>query len=457
MSTQTLHGVEPLAAWSLSARKFAMQVAPAISNRTGVIRQVSVQASEPGEPRVFHAEARLTNTDYLCGYGEPGLPASTGAGLTEELASACALGEGVERYCAAMYDSTSFVVASYEQLRRWRLHAVAPGDFALYSPSQYSRQGFIPRAFTEDLNVSWTCGYSLTTGNEVYVPASLVYVPYRYESIADLLSFPNTTGLCCSSSLPEAILGGVCEVIERDASMCFWMNQFPSPRLRPESGSWLATILEVLLSGCDFDLRLHDITTDIRMPTVLAMLVDEAHDGVAVAVGTATRLTLDRAALKAVLEATQVRRWLKQNNPRTRPAFRDDFGDVLDFEDHMRLFGLRESLCYIDFLRSVPVEKSVGSGDPPYMRDVTSQLRHCVDVLTHLGLDVIVVDVTQSDVGSLGVHVVKVLIPGLTNINADHNYPLLGGSRLYSVPRLLGYRHGDCSEEELSRVPHPFP
>jgi ribosomal protein S12 methylthiotransferase accessory factor len=134
-----------------------------------------------------------------------------------------------------------------------------------------------------------------------------------------------------------------------------------------------------------------------------------------------------------------------------------DFSDVRHFEDHVSLFGWRQSLRYIDFLTSVRVERSLGSEDPPYMSDVTSQLRHCLDVLTDLGLDVIVVDVTQPDIGSLGVHVVKVLIPGLTNINADHNYPLLGGSRLYSVPRLLGYRHGDCSEEELNRVPHPFP
>jgi ribosomal protein S12 methylthiotransferase accessory factor len=455
MCTPTID--ELLVAWSLSARQFAAKVAPAVSDRTGIIRRVAVFASEPGEPRVFHAECRLANTDYLCGDSASCLPATTGAGLTEDLALACALGEGVERYCASVYDPASFLLASYEELRRWRLHAVAPRDFALYSPSQYSREGFMPRAFTEDLKVSWTCGCSLTTGRDTYVPASLVYVPYRYESKANLLCFPNTSGLCCSSSLAEAILGGVCEVIERDASMCCWMNQLPSPPLRAESTSWLAATLADRICGCDFDLRLHDITTDIRVPTVLAMLVDQAHEGVAVAVGTATRLTLEQAVLKAVLEAAQVRRWLKQNNARSRPAVQDDFSDVRDFDDHMRLFGRRESLRYIDFLSSVRVEKSVATEDPPYMRDVTSQLRHCLDVVMELGLDVIVVDVTQPDIASLGVHVVKVLIPGLTNINADHNYPLLGGSRLYSVPRLLGYRDADRTEAELNHVPHPFP
>ena len=38
----------------------------------------------------------------------------------------------------------------------------------------------------------------------------------------------------------------------------------------------------------------------------------------------------------------------------------------------------------------------------------------------------------------LGLHVVKVLIPGLQPLHAGYRYAALGGERLYQVPRLMG-------------------
>jgi len=89
--------------------------------------------------------------------------------------------------------------------------------------------------------------------------------------------------------------------------------------------------------------------------------------------------------------------------------------------------------------------------------DRVTDLDRCISACAEKNLDVIVVDLTQPDVAELGFTVVKVLVPGLIDINADHNYPLLGGHRLYALPRLLGYTDRDVTEAELNRIPHPFP
>ena len=71
------------------------------------------------------------------------------------------------------------------------------------------------------------------------------------------------------------------------------------------------------------------------------------------------------------------------------------------------------------------------------------------------GLEVIVVDLTTSDVEGLGFKVVKVLIPGMQPIDFGP-WQRLGGPRLYEVPARLGYSAAS-GPQELNLFPHPFP
>jgi ribosomal protein S12 methylthiotransferase accessory factor len=78
----------------------------------------------------------------------------------------------------------------------------------------------------------------------------------------------------------------------------------------------------------------------------------------------------------------------------------------------------------------------------------------CVDILRKNGLEVIVVDITTDDIKETPFKVVKVLIPGLQQLNGDHNYPFLGGHRLKEAPKKMGYA---VKEGEYNKLPHPFP
>jgi ribosomal protein S12 methylthiotransferase accessory factor len=89
--------------------------------------------------------------------------------------------------------------------------------------------------------------------------------------------------------------------------------------------------------------------------------------------------------------------------------------------------------------------------------DPESDLRKVLSILDKRGFDVLVVDLTTPDVRELGLHVVRVLIPGLQPLHGDHCYPFLGGKRLYEVPCRLGLRNNPLREDKVFKLPHPFP
>jgi ribosomal protein S12 methylthiotransferase accessory factor len=59
-------------------------------------------------------------------------------------------------------------------------------------------------------------------------------------------------------------------------------------------------------------------------------------------------------------------------------------------------------------------------------------------------------------VAETGFRVVKVFIPGMQQIEGDHTHRLLGGRRLFEVPRRLGYPAA-AHIAELNPDPHPYP
>lgn len=441
-----------------AARESIACASRGVGGRTGVIGYVSERTIEPDDPRLFHAITSVTNVGRLY-YDEDDLASvgNSGAGLTRDIAIASAIGEALERYCCAIYDEREFTLCSFAELDKRSINATPPCRFALYSSSQYKQNGFIPHPFTEDVKVNWAQGYSLMQRAAILVPAALVYVPYRYRNTCDLIGFGVTTGLCCARSQTAAILGALYEVIERDAIMIMWMNQLPCPRINPRSGSWLEGILRTRFVPSGLKLHLNDITTDIPVPTMFALIIDDQNDGLAVAAGASTNLNPEVAAVKALVEAAQGRRWLKVMKKRdVEPRYREDFSDVIAFDDHVRLFASLTSIPYVHFLIHSSSEMDCPCAAIHGDRNDEEDLSTCLGALASLGLDAIIVDVTQPDIKDLGFCVMRVLVPGLIDINADHNYPRLGGERLYSVPGRLGFIGCD-QEARLTRIPHPFP
>jgi ribosomal protein S12 methylthiotransferase accessory factor len=370
-----------------------------------------------------------------------------GSAFTREESRARALGEAVERFCAAVYDERTLVL---DRRRNLAPEAIDPSTFALFSAAQYREPGFAFQPFTEDTRVAWTWGYSLLRRAPVLVPAAFVYRPHwPIEDEAAIGDFP-TTGLACGDSLADATLRGLYETVERDAVMITWLNRLPARRIS----------LDRLVPAIDADspwarlggrgLSVHDITTDVAIPTRLAVLIDRSSPGVFVTVGAAAHDHPDRALEKAVAEALFLRPAVEQVVG--SPAGPDS---VQTLEDHLTFFSNAARLHELGFLLNAPACGN-GASPPTPARGALMQLRTALRALQQRGLDAIVVDVTLPEVLQAGLRVVRVIIPGLIPLTFGHRYAAKGGPRLYTVPVTLGYVSRGFAEADLNQAPHPF-
>jgi ribosomal protein S12 methylthiotransferase accessory factor len=72
----------------------------------------------------------------------------------------------------------------------------------------------------------------------------------------------------------------------------------------------------------------------------------------------------------------------------------------------------------------------------------------CLARLAQFGHEVLMVDLTRPQLRDLGLHVVKVIVPGLR-----HFWARFGPGRLYDVPVALGWRDTPIDEADLNPIP----
>jgi thiazole/oxazole-forming peptide maturase SagD family component len=367
-------------------------------------------------------------------------------------AEALALMEGIERLFALEYsDPRRVLAASYQAVAGC---ALDPTTFPLYAAQQYAQLGLGLRKFDPGQCIEWIWGVRVSDSEPVLVPLDLVFArrqgPRLYRA--------NSNGAACHSSLHHAVLGAIYETIERDSLMVVWMNRLLRPVL--DSSSAAATVAGVRrdFEALSLELTCVDITTDLDIPVMLGVLTDKLNQDFLLVnpVASLSRQQLDR---KLGREMTQFcRPYLIDRRCYTnRVSASSNPESVKSLPDHLKFYQNREKIRHARFLTSGPNRKDgmhpAGASEPS---EVQEELNMVVDRLSRRGYEVIVVDCSVPMIRDLGLHVVKVLIPGLQPLHAGHRYAALGGERLYQVPRLMGLARRDRRRAELNPWPHPF-
>jgi ribosomal protein S12 methylthiotransferase accessory factor len=87
-------------------------------------------------------------------------------------------------------------------------------------------------ALRDDITFEWVAATDLWTGDATWVPKQLCDLDYSIgERFAPSVFLPSSNGLASGNTVVEALIHGLCEVIERD---CMWRrgdNRFDSDRL----------------------------------------------------------------------------------------------------------------------------------------------------------------------------------------------------------------------------------
>ncbi len=434
------------------ARELSVRLGALLDERVGIVHELSEVPRAAGAPDFFGFAARACNTSAFA--SQQNFINTGGVSADPDVAIGKAIGEAVERYCGALYDIEDFPLASR---RHADFECIAPIKFALYRSDQYSQPGFYYVPFGDDTPVRWVPAFNAVTGAVQHVPAAAVFVPYFYyqgSGEAPVMQ-PISTGLACGRTPLEATVASICEVVERDAFLLTWQAMMRPPIIDPASLDPTNSDLVDRFRGACLDVQLFDITTDLGLPTVMAVLRAQSPEQAARVFASATAPTGEVAARKSLEELEHTRRYsqrIMDNLPRLE--VRENHDNVIDQMDHLNFWCDHGNAGLSDFLFGNDLRVSLSQLSGPPGEDNQERLCRIVKHISRSGHDILLVDLTTPDVATAGLTVVRAVIPGLHPLFMGHRYRALGGSRLGEVPQRLG--HAGITDGD-NPAPHPFP
>jgi ribosomal protein S12 methylthiotransferase accessory factor len=419
-----------------------------VDARTGIVRRIEPRATPAHFPPAFAlAHAVLADSTAFCGWASDASGAGHAFADPDALLGA-AVGEAVERYCGNLVPS-GLVRASAAALRAEGRRVLGPAALALYSAAQHA-SGRLPVAvLDDDAVVDWTWAERLGSdaeragsGERLLVPASLVWVAHALlvpPAVHPIMQ----AGLATGRSVAEARWGGLGEVLEREAMTRAWTDgegvvELDVPRALHDLARGPADAL-----SCRWLL----FPSAAGLPVVGALLRD-ARTGY-LTLGMASGGRAMRAARKALGEALQLQLFQADLDDPAGPymaaarlpgsplkpwradrayrlSYRPDLSDAIDYGCHLQLH--LDPVLQRTFLDELD-RSTTGRRD---LADVTDRwdgperLGELVEALGAGGREVLAVDVTLPEIQRAGLHVTRVIVPGLRS-NAPHALPFLGG------------------------------
>ncbi|MCF3640592.1 YcaO-like family protein [Rhizobium sp. TRM95111] len=166
----------------------------------------------------------------------------------------------------------------------------------------------------EDDVLAWAEGFELLENRPIFVPLEAAMLDRTRDGMR---FWQSSDGLASGNTPQEAILHGLLERIERDAEALWHFRPRKTRHRRcvdPASfGDPVLSDLVKRIDEADLQLRLFDITSDVAVPSYLALLAEgaalrgRAARYLDVTNGSGTHPAAVRAAIRAVTEAAQSR------------------------------------------------------------------------------------------------------------------------------------------------------
>ncbi|WP_394825529.1 YcaO-like family protein [Pendulispora albinea] len=432
------------------ASRFLRSFDELVDRSVGIVRNLRRERDYySDEPKFLCYRADLAPTASLSDGGYVHAPAEGGRSTHHDRAVVGALFEAMERYCLSIYRQRDLVRASHAQLESAGRAALDP---VTLSSHEKTRDPAVADALRH-APMAWTPGFSYRLRSDILVPAQSVYLPYVFNEGEPVLRDPLTTGAAAGLLMGSAVLRGLLEVIERDAIMVTHYRSLSPPRLDLDGrgGGELDWVIQNL-RRYQLDLSLYDIRLDLPVPAVLAKIIDRSGVGPSMTVASKAAFDVHDAVKGAIFEAACFRRPMRTRLARARQHATTIFGDlsrINSLESRSYVWIQPEMIEYLEYLDRSP-RGSTAFTD--CSASTPAKVRALIENVIRTGHDLIVVDVTTSDVATFGATVVKTIVPGLQPMHLDEQY------RTWTR-RLLAY--GEASERALpvsalNQVPHPF-
>jgi ribosomal protein S12 methylthiotransferase accessory factor len=411
----TLHGIVPLpwcsvcgGAAELGRASFLRVVSASVvpdelaglaDVRGGVVRHVVLFDSDRADAPLLPVCASAHVGPY-----QNGEPAYTGEGkgATTEAAVWSAIGEGLERYSASLWEPARLTRASPRELGDG---AFDPRWLVLYDEAQYRASDFPFATLDPELQIQWVEGQWLDTTEPVQLPALATYMNFPAEPV-ERFAQVTSNGLAAGSTFQDAALRALYELIERDAFMLHWLAKRPGVPLDPAACDPVTkrALSELDRFGVRTELYLLDVGTE--HPCVVCLGLGDGRSWPGATVGLAADADIDRALQRAVLEHGHFGPYLKRlmGEHDRRPISRPD--QVRSALEHGLYYISTKAVSALAPLRSSPEPQvSIAALRSRYTHKRT--LEACVSCLSKIGVRTAAADVTSPDVALAPIRVVR--------------------------------------------------
>jgi YcaO-like protein with predicted kinase domain len=336
-------------------------------------------------------------------------------------------GKGLDDTAAKVSAAMEALEIAHAEQPQLPLRYATAGEIAISGDGDLVDLNALPRMrsslFGTKRRVPWTTATIWNSGGAVWVPYEIVHADATVPRMEGAGSFMHSTnGLASGNTAEEAILHGLCELIERDA-LAVWQHAGSSAqaasRLDLESieGSICGDIVGRFRSA-DLVPTVWDATSDVGIATFLVALYDDTSDPVTRPLPTCRGAGChpDRtiALCRALTEAAQSRLTAIAGS-------RDDLGrpHYRDMQSAQALASSRDAAYGHAGRRPITAVPTLVT------ESVAADLNRVVAQLDQAGLtQILVVDLSRR---GLPVSVARVIVPGLEG--PTHSPSYLPGKR----------------------------
>jgi oxazoline/thiazoline synthase len=368
-----------------------------------------------------------------------------GKGVTAVHAQASALCEAIERYSGNFRGDELCVRDNLSSLGEAAVH---PNACQLYDARQYEARSewnsahgpfqYVCDPFDEDAVQDWTPAWSLSQRRHRLLPTGMLYFGAPREPGQHFLH-ADSNGNAAGSSIEDAVLQGLFELIERDAVALWWYNRTSQPAVDLDAFTdpWLDELRGVY-ADLGREVWALDLTSDFGVPVVAAVSrrVDRVHEEILFGFG--AHLDPRLALRRALTELNQMMPQLIAAEPDGR--YRCDDPDMVGWLRTATLAGE-------PYLVPGDAEPAMGPASHGYLptADLLDDLTVLQTKVEELGMEMLVLDQTRPDVE---LPVVKVIVPGMR-----HFWARFAPGRLFDVPVRLGRLAQPTPYNQLNPTP----
>lgn len=283
-------------------------------------------------------------------------------------------------------------------------------------------------SFDDDRMLLWASGVDLRTGAPVQLPYELVHTHYTTLALPGAGAFlASSNGLASGNHPLEAVLHGLYEVVERDATVLWELSDTAQQDatavdLRTVTDPGCRRVLD-RFAEAGLVVACWEQTSDIGTAVFAVEVIDSADgmDGVPAAAGMGAHHDATVALARALTEAAQSRLTAiagsRDDQPPSAYAVAHDPATLALHRAELQRVNAQATRSFAQA--------------PHAVRDTLDEdLAQLLDALAAAGLDhVVAVDLSRPD---LGIDVVRVVVPGLEHLAFAHE-EFVPGKRALAV------------------------